>query len=122
VVALSILIASTLSIFTLGGVQALQQFLIGFAVMAAVIGITFMMFSYNLAKIPAWPLLLLGEATLAICVWTYSDDIAKALGVKQSLLPFSLIGGAFSVNPWTLILGVFLICLALAVYATKVKK
>jgi len=116
--AASILCGALFSLFVLGGMKALQQFILAFAVMAAVVGSTYMLFSYSIVKIPGWPLLLVGLGLFAMAGWIYAEDIVKGLGFQ--LLPFSFIDGQFTISP-TIVLGFVLGFLLLGVLAVRRK-
>jgi len=111
-----ILMAAILGLFVLGGVPAVQQFLLMLAVVAGVVGTTFMLFWYQLVKLPAWPLFLLALGGFAAAAYVYSGDIVKALGFQ--LLPLAIVDGRFTLTP-TILLVMFLCFLLLGVVCAQ---
>ena len=110
-----VLIAAIIGLTTLGGVVALQKFLLMLTMMAAAVGMVFMLFWYQIVKFPAWPVVLLGLASLVGAAYVYQDDIIGALGFQ--LLPFAIIGGEFTVTPMmvaVVVLGFLLVCVVCA--------
>ena len=91
------MIAAIFGLMVLGGMVALQRFLLMLTAMAAAVGMCFMLFWYQLVKFPAWPLPLLALATLVGAVYVYSDEILRGLGFR--LLPFAFIDGNLTITP-----------------------
>ena len=118
--------AAGLCFWVVGGFPAFQQFVITFAVMAAVVGLTFMLFMYDLVKFPGWQFLLVGEALLVGCAYVFADDIMQSLGVlgvkKMTLVPLTLIDGSLNLNPFTAFGFLFLMALAAVIFLARRKQ
>jgi hypothetical protein len=113
----TVVLAAAVCLFVLGGFAALRQAVMTFAVIGAVVGLTFMLFMHNLTKFPGWPLFLFGEGLVVACAFIFSNEIVQGLGtlgLKMNLLPLAIVDGQFTVSPMIVLFG-FLVVLGFGI-------